>query len=662
MKKLILFIIPILTGCMSVIDETQMEIPSVFPENFDYKTTHEYQVILEAKDGKDIPLTGIAFQVYSRYQNQSTYLSTVQTADDGLASFKYPVGIHIDSLEIRTNYIGLPNSKLIGINGGSPQIVTFGGSTQKSGRKNSSSARSRSSSGSLFEIGSYDSQGVPFYLEPVDDYISQDLLDLVNNSLPEQYPVPTYNPQYLDENLVGDTRLQDSAQVWITFVHEGAGYRNALGYYSYNLDNPPATIDDIDSLKIIFPNLSYTGSGGGISSGNKVSLGQFPPNTGIGWFLIPNGWNGSSVSTKSDTKYSNKDFNTFTSAEYRTHTVLLLDQARQIQLLGMEDLSRPGGDQDFNDAVFYVTANPYSALIIDNLETTQTDTTNDTDGDGVSDANDDYPDDPDKAFDIYTPGENVFGSIAFEDLWPANGDFDLNDMVIDYNFQSIADVAQNIVELRVKYKLRAMGALYNNGFGFSLPIEPSKIASITGQDVVQNSSIVLSGNGTEVGQDKAVILVFENGFRVWPGTYEQTNTISGKGYYEPVEFDLVIKFSEPIPSSTIGYPPFNPFIFRTENRGLEVHLAGQEPTSLADESLFGTEDDRTDNSTVYYKNGDNLPFAFYLPTSFEYPEEYESVRDAFLKFEYWVQSEGTTYDDWFQTNNPEYRDNNKIYE
>lgn len=42
----------------------------------------------------------------------------------------------------------------------------------------------------------------------------------------------------------------------------------------------------------------------------------------------------------------------------------------------------------------------------------------DSDGDGVPDHFDDYPDDPEKAFNNFFFNEGNFGTLAFEDLWP----------------------------------------------------------------------------------------------------------------------------------------------------------------------------------------------------------------------------------------------------
>jgi hypothetical protein len=107
--------------------------------------------------------------------------------------------------------------------------------------------------------------------------------------------------------------------------------------------------------------------------------------------------------------------NTYTTVPNQVHTALLHDSNRQIFLLGMEDITRPGGDRDFNDAVFYVTANPHSAVNSANMAATVIGG-NDIDGDGVVDANDEFPYDPTAAFSSHSPGQGFSATLAFEDL------------------------------------------------------------------------------------------------------------------------------------------------------------------------------------------------------------------------------------------------------
>ncbi|MEZ4931643.1 MAG: hypothetical protein R2788_05880 [Saprospiraceae bacterium] len=46
--------------------------------------------------------------------------------------------------------------------------------------------------------------------------------------------------------------LSQGADVYLTFLHEGAGYKNTLGYYYYDADNPLASEADLVKI-IVFP-------------------------------------------------------------------------------------------------------------------------------------------------------------------------------------------------------------------------------------------------------------------------------------------------------------------------------------------------------------------------------------------------------------------------
>ena len=232
-------------------------------------------------------------------------------------------------------------------------------------------------------LGSYSSNGTPDYLEAEGDEVSIATLELIDNALPESYPVPVYNPHYISAGYDTDVILTDSAEVYITFVTEGAGYRNVLGFYTYDTNNVPTTTPSPSDITIIFPNVSALGSGGGLQTGDKVKIGNFSAGTGIGWVLLANGWNGS-VTPGYWQVFSNPDYNPEANPTLRHHNVLLCDTAHERVILGFEDIRRDYGscDNDFNDAIFYVTANPFSAIELNNLVdvSTATDVTSANDG------------------------------------------------------------------------------------------------------------------------------------------------------------------------------------------------------------------------------------------------------------------------------------------
>jgi hypothetical protein len=218
-------------------------------------------------------------------------------------------------------------------------------------------------------LGTFTSDGTPEYFVE-SDIISQETLQLISNALPEGFPVPQYNPQYISSGYDTDIILEEDAEVWVTFVGEGAGYKNVLGFYTYDSnENPPETPGPED-ITIVFPNVSANGSGGSLEAGNKVKLGQFSAGTGIGWVLLANGWKGQ-VTSGLWQLFSNPDYNPEADENLRFHNVLLNDPDNERVVLGFEDIRRDYGscDNDFNDALFYITANPYTAIKSTNYNT-----------------------------------------------------------------------------------------------------------------------------------------------------------------------------------------------------------------------------------------------------------------------------------------------------
>jgi len=590
------------------------------------------------------------------------------TDNNGQLSANIDVPKSLEDIYISPRFLGLETN--IRFSANSSIVYTFGGVNQV----NITKSIHNINQDNYLTIGGWNSQGLPDYLEPNSDVIDQGLLDDINTSLPENVSggIPATHPEFLagvETNLV----LQENAEVWITFVHEGAGYRNALGYFTYQQDNPPTSVNDINNYTIAFPNASYVNSGGELESGDKVQLkyydeslqafvDEFPAGTVIGWFLVSNGWNGTNVGDGNYKYYSISEFNPESDASLKQHNVLLYDNQRNLVLIGFEDLNREQWcDNDFNDAVFYATATPSTAIVTDNMETIDSDS-QDTDGDGINDNVDDYPNDASKAFNSSFPDNITFGTLAFEDLWPYKGDYDYNDLVVDYQFNLITNSSNFITELEAKFVVKAIGASYKNGFAFELPISPSLIAAVNGQNI-EESYVTLSSNGTESGQTNAVIIVFDNAFNILthPGGGTGINTVIGNTYVQPDTINILIKFNTALRSDMLGDPPYNPFIIIDLDRGKEVHLADKAPTDLADESLLGTGNDDSNSSTNrYYKTSNNLPWAINIPQSFDYPVEKASIIDAHLKFGNWAESSGGVYTDWY-TDKAGYRKSQNIY-
>ncbi|UII78670.1 LruC domain-containing protein [Flagellimonas sp. CMM7] len=253
----------------------------------------------------------------------------------------------------------------------------------------------------------------------------------------------------------------------------------------------------------------------------------------------------------------------------------------------------------------------------------------DTDGDGITDSNDEYPDDPDKAFEQFTPSKYGWGTLAFEDLWPFLGDYDFNDTAVNYRFLAVLNADNMAVQLDVHFEVTSDGAGLINALGIELEsIAPSLIESVTGTVLTQDF-INVASNGVEQGQNRAVIILFDDNH----GMLNVPTTVS-------------IKFTTPITTNQLGLAPFNPFLIVNGDRSKEIHLPNRFRTTLGvnDASVEGVNRDTDGN----YQTETGLPWAINIVHNFKPPKENIPVNEAYNFFNEWAASGGTLFQDWYK--------------
>ncbi len=267
------------------------------------------------------------------------------------------------------------------------------------------------------EARATDAEPTPMTTIEVDGYIQ----DTIATSLPEKQQV---GAEFLDPVYDPTLVFTDDAQVSVTFLSEGAGYRNSLGYFAYDANAfDGVSFSDIDSdnsgfidarelevmdgvtdVGIIFGNASgsggFAGTGGTLETGDTYVLGggtytdledgswtmtggtEFAADTQLGFFVSANTWNGTSVDgwdnddanptyyTEDFLNPENPDTATVDDADSLSRHVAMLNIVGENELLlGFEDLNRNSGDNDFNDAVFLIRTTPSDAYETTNLPT-----------------------------------------------------------------------------------------------------------------------------------------------------------------------------------------------------------------------------------------------------------------------------------------------------
>jgi len=289
----------------------------------------------------------------------------------------------------------------------------------------------------------------------------------------------------------------------------------------------------------------------------------------------------------------------------------------------------------------------------------------DSDGDGVPNSYDDYPNDPLRAFNNPFPSSG-FGTLAFEDLWPGQGDYDFNDLVLNYRFNTVTNGQNKIVETYGSFVVKAIGASMDNGFGFQFPSAVIASSAITGTgSKLQHDYITLDANGLEAGATRPTIIVFDDAFDILhrQSGYSGVNVIPGNPYIMPDTVKIHLGYTpNTYTLAQLNLENFNPFLIVNKTRGREIHLPDQAPTSLADFSLFGTMNDNSiPGSNRFYKTKTNLPWAINIYSGFDYPKEKTDIMSAYLKMGSWAESGGALYPDWYKSLAGGYRNSESIY-
>lgn len=265
--------------------------------------------------------------------------------------------------------------------------------------------------------------------------------------------------------------------------------------------------------------------------------------------------------------------------------------------------------------------------------------------------------------------------IAFEDSWPEQGDYDMNDVVILQNSSLLLTSSFEVKQIEFQGEVKALGASYHNGFAIQLDnILPSNVDS----DLVR---FEINGvlQATNVVEEETLYLVIKvtDDLRshIEPNescTYYRTEADCSND--SQMTFSVTVPFITPIALDEFPQAPYNPFIFAQDatyhgelfyhpGRALEIHLKNKIPTSKADTSMFGVADDKTQISENFsYQNTNGLPWALAInpgsEEAWKHPIERVDILQAYPNFQIFVESNGNKEANWFSLSNAV---NSKLY-
>lgn len=288
----------------------------------------------------------------------------------------------------------------------------------------------------------------------------------------------------------------------------------------------------------------------------------------------------------------------------------------------------------------------------------------DFDKDGVDDDFDEFPLDPARAFSMMEPAWG-YNTYAFEDLWPSQGDYDFNDLVLDHRIKWIFNGKQERVEAEGELVVRAQGAGLPNGLALQLlSYDPN------GSTYQHLPAGVLGNIGGHLSEDPAAAAN--------TAIVSQHLSASLKSYYTNLDDvgpnripdTLHYHFGLNEPSSLFIRTDF--FLLRGDNslgksdRSVEIHVCGRPATTAANPELFGSLADRTGNGS-WYKDKNSMPWGmeiFATPLQFgpsitgnvpsnngvwlpfAYPRSRVRIDEAYPSFRNWASNNGRSAHTW----------------
>ncbi len=278
----------------------------------------------------------------------------------------------------------------------------------------------------------------------------------------------------------------------------------------------------------------------------------------------------------------------------------------------------------------------------------------DSDNDGVDDSVDDYPNDNTRAY-----RSSYHYWLVYEDLWPAKGDYDFNDLVIEAWVHE-ADNAQNqLVGGDNVVVIHTLGGSIPIGLGYRWFSATNGYNTL---NYLSPGTVTFSGGGVVADPDvDNAVIVFNNAFEA-----QQSMSNGNTHYYAnngtgPTMIPDTIQFRYDFTGSSFN-EWMTVYLFYTNDRGHEIHTFGNPPTAAADMSLFGTFADNSLTSWTegsfnpplnFYQTASHLPWGLELSFSnFKVPLEKVSIMEAYPQFADWAESSGSSNTGWGNNYDP----------
>ena len=237
----------------------------------------------------------------------------------------------------------------------------------------------------------------------------------------------------------------------------------------------------------------------------------------------------------------------------------------------------------------------------------------------------------------YLPSAETYYMVAYEDLFPKNGDYDYNDLVVAYQVRYGMNKENKVVAISGAAYILARGAAFSHDFHLRIPIP----ANVTSTLECNRIGIKPAYNGvcsaTDPVQASGTVdmTLFPDTLNIFPdpmGWSVFINVFSGRQLVAGPRSTFSLKLNTPVDATALGAAPFDPYLF-VRNTGKTIQLLQV-------------------NAAMKDPNG--YPGAMLMPSDkWLWPYEKTAITVAYPNFATFVSSQGSQATNWYNTSVPE---------
>ena len=205
----------------------------------------------------------------------------------------------------------------------------------------------------------------------------------------------------------------------------------------------------------------------------------------------------------------------------------------------------------------------------------------------------------DKESVVYYPSQNEFATFMMEDMYPNCGDYDFNDLVVNFRLKYNLNKSNKVTSIDITYKVKASG-YGENGSGFAM--------------------MFLNPAAQYLYPQTFWLVAYDKELKPY------ANTVKGKEVNFTTKTKSIV-FDKPCPMNIVTVEQIA-FVSDVQMKGCWIS-----PPMY--------------NFNYHPLDTKGMPFALVIPADFDYPMERVNINAVYPKFKSWRESYGKIDKEWW---------------